>query len=83
MVCGHSEKLAIVFGIIRTSAGTTIRVMKNLRVCDDCHTITKFISKMAERDIVVHDCRRSNSSSGDPEGPPLRFDRGDDSESAS
>ncbi|XP_062184788.1 putative pentatricopeptide repeat-containing protein At3g23330 [Phragmites australis] len=58
VLCGHSEKLAIVFGIISTSPGTTIRVMKNLRVCVDCHTMTKFISKIVEREIVVRDANR-------------------------
>uniref|UniRef100_A0A0E0ALV0 DYW domain-containing protein n=1 Tax=Oryza glumipatula TaxID=40148 RepID=A0A0E0ALV0_9ORYZ len=55
VLCGHSEKLAIVFGIISTPPGTTIRVMKNLRVCVDCHTATKFISKIVAREIVVRD----------------------------
>ncbi|KAK2655213.1 hypothetical protein Ddye_008265 [Dipteronia dyeriana] len=32
----HSEKLAIVFGLIATPEGTPIRIMKNLRVCGDC-----------------------------------------------
>ncbi|BAT02318.1 Os07g0578800 [Oryza sativa Japonica Group] len=55
VLCGHSEKLAIVFGIISTPPGTTIRVMKNLRVCVDCHIATKFISKIVAREIVVRD----------------------------
>ncbi|KAK3142078.1 hypothetical protein QOZ80_4BG0341940 [Eleusine coracana subsp. coracana] len=58
VLCGHSEKLAIVFGIISTPPGTTIRVMKNLRVCVDCHTVTKLISKIADREIVVRDTNR-------------------------
>jgi hypothetical protein len=71
VLCGHSEKLAIVFGIISTPAGTRIRVMKNLRVCIDCHTVTKFISKLADREIVVRDANRfhhfkdGNCSCGD------------------
>uniref|UniRef100_A0A0D9X0S1 DYW domain-containing protein n=1 Tax=Leersia perrieri TaxID=77586 RepID=A0A0D9X0S1_9ORYZ len=71
VLCGHSEKLAIVFGIISTPPGTTIRVMKNLRVCVDCHTVTKFISKIAAREIVVRDVNRfhhfkdGNCSCGD------------------
>ncbi|KAK9092297.1 hypothetical protein Syun_027208 [Stephania yunnanensis] len=32
----HSEKLAIAFGLISTREGTTIRVVKNLRICTDC-----------------------------------------------
>ncbi|KAI3933389.1 hypothetical protein MKW98_006748 [Papaver atlanticum] len=31
----HSEKLATMFGLMKTSPGTTIRIMKNLRVCED------------------------------------------------
>ncbi|KAJ9141167.1 hypothetical protein P3X46_031737 [Hevea brasiliensis] len=54
----HSEKLAIVFGLISTEPGTEIRIIKNLRVCLDCHTATKFISKITERVIVVRDAKR-------------------------
>ncbi|KAF8401925.1 hypothetical protein HHK36_012876 [Tetracentron sinense] len=58
ILCSHSERLAIAFGIISTPAGTTIRVTKNLRVCVDCHTATKFISKIVGREIVVRDVSR-------------------------
>ncbi|KAF4346809.1 hypothetical protein G4B88_013279 [Cannabis sativa] len=34
----HSEKLAIAFGLISTAPSQTIRVVKNLRVCRDCHS---------------------------------------------
>ncbi|KAM7462524.1 hypothetical protein LguiA_030645 [Lonicera macranthoides] len=54
----HSERIAIAFGIISTPAGTTIRVTKNLRVCVDCHTATKFISKIVGREIIVRDNSR-------------------------
>ncbi|XP_019181336.1 PREDICTED: putative pentatricopeptide repeat-containing protein At3g23330 [Ipomoea nil] len=54
----HSERLAIAFAIINTPAGTTIRVTKNLRVCVDCHTATKFISKIMGREIIVRDNNR-------------------------
>ncbi|XP_058084210.1 pentatricopeptide repeat-containing protein At1g08070, chloroplastic-like [Magnolia sinica] len=54
----HSEKLAIAFGLIKTSRRTPIRVMKNLRVCDDCHTATKLISKIYDREIIVRDQSR-------------------------
>eukprot|EP01018_Ginkgo_biloba_P013099 Gb_10133 [translate_table: standard] len=52
-LCHHSEKLAIAFGLITIPGGTPIRVVKNLRVCGDCHTAIKFISKIVEREIVV------------------------------
>lgn len=58
LLCGHSERLAIAFGLLNTPPGTTIRVSKNLRVCTDCHSATKFISKIADREIVVRDVRR-------------------------
>ena len=58
MLCGHSERLAIAFGLLNTSPGTTIRVAKNLRVCNDCHVATKFISKIVDREIILRDVRR-------------------------
>lgn len=58
LLCGHSERLAIAFGLLNTSPGTTIRVSKNLRVCNDCHSATKLISKVVDREIVVRDVRR-------------------------
>lgn len=57
-LCWHSEKLAIAFGLIVLGEGVTIRIVKNLRVCLDCHDATKFISKVFEREIVVRDRNR-------------------------
>ncbi|CAL5373619.1 unnamed protein product [Camellia sinensis] len=37
----HSEKLAIAFALMNTPEGFPIRVMKNLRVCSDCHVAIK------------------------------------------
>jgi len=54
----HSEKLAIAFGLMNTYPGTPIRVVKNLRVCGDCHCAIKFISRIAAREIVVRDANR-------------------------
>ena len=54
----HSEKLAIVFGLLNTRPDSVIRIKKNLRVCGDCHTATKFISKVTEREIIVRDAHR-------------------------
>ncbi|XP_026660588.2 pentatricopeptide repeat-containing protein At4g30700 [Phoenix dactylifera] len=58
MVKVHSEKLAIVFGLISTEPGSEIRIIKNLRVCLDCHTATKFISRITQRLIIVRDATR-------------------------
>ncbi|OVA17222.1 Pentatricopeptide repeat [Macleaya cordata] len=54
----HSEKLAIAFGLISTAPGETIRIVKNLRVCGDCHTVIKLISKISGREIIVRDNNR-------------------------
>eukprot|EP01018_Ginkgo_biloba_P028267 Gb_24755 [translate_table: standard] len=58
MLCIHSEKLAIAFGLISTSPGMPVRITKNLRVCGDCHSAIKFISKIVEREIIVRDLNR-------------------------
>ncbi|CAL5380664.1 unnamed protein product [Camellia sinensis] len=54
----HSERLAIAFGLIALPPERTIRVMKNLRVCGDCHTAIKFMSKCSGRVIIVRDNSR-------------------------
>ncbi|KAK2988983.1 hypothetical protein RJ640_018172 [Escallonia rubra] len=54
-LCGHSEKLALAFGLISTPAGTPLRIIKNLRVCGDCHLATKYISKVENREIIMRD----------------------------
>lgn len=54
----HSEKLAIAFALLNTPPGAPIRIVKNLRVCSDCHAATKFISKIYNREIVVRDRNR-------------------------
>ncbi|XP_027934791.1 pentatricopeptide repeat-containing protein At2g22070-like [Vigna unguiculata] len=54
----HSEKLAIAFALINTPEYSTLRIMKNLRVCNDCHTAIKYISKLVKREIIVRDATR-------------------------
>ncbi|KAL3628681.1 hypothetical protein CASFOL_027727 [Castilleja foliolosa] len=54
----HSEKLALAFGLISTKPGSTIKVVKNLRVCEDCHEVIKLISKITGRKIVMRDRNR-------------------------
>nr|AQX44187.1 chlororespiratory reduction 2 [Apostasia odorata] len=58
IVMGHSEKLALAFGLIRGGKGEVIRITKNLRLCEDCHSLTKFISKFTKREILVRDVNR-------------------------
>lgn len=47
----HSEKLAIAFGLINTPPVTTLCVVKNLRLCADCHSAAKYISSLQRRDL--------------------------------
>ncbi|KVI04300.1 Pentatricopeptide repeat-containing protein [Cynara cardunculus var. scolymus] len=54
----HSEKLAIAFGLIAIDPPNPIRIMKNLRICNDCHALAKLISKAFNREIVVRDRHR-------------------------
>ncbi|KAK6945317.1 Pentatricopeptide repeat [Dillenia turbinata] len=54
----HSERLAIAFGLISFLPDKPIRVMKNLRICGDCHTAIKFMSKCSGRTIIVRDYNR-------------------------
>lgn len=54
----HSEKLAIALGLISTPSGSPIRIVKNLRVCNDCHSFLKVTSKVYNREIVARDRSR-------------------------
>ncbi|TXG74334.1 hypothetical protein EZV62_002913 [Acer yangbiense] len=65
----HGEKLAIAFGLISTSPSQLIRIVKNLRVCGDCHTVAKLISKLYNREILLRDSHISSLGAR-----PIRFD---------
>nr|XP_016505184.1 PREDICTED: pentatricopeptide repeat-containing protein At5g43790 [Nicotiana tabacum] len=54
----HSERLAIAYALIASNSGAPIRIIKNLRVCSDCHAATKLISRIYEREIIVRDRSR-------------------------
>ncbi|MED6195995.1 Pentatricopeptide repeat-containing protein, mitochondrial [Stylosanthes scabra] len=54
----HSEKLALAFALLNTSPGSTIRIMKNIRVCGDCHSAMKYVSLLVKREIIVRDTNR-------------------------
>lgn len=51
----HSEKLALAYGILKTSPGTEIRISKNLRICHDCHCWITIVSRLLNRVIIVRD----------------------------
>ncbi|THG15170.1 pentatricopeptide repeat-containing protein At5g50990 [Camellia sinensis] len=51
----HSEKLALAYGILKTSPGMEIQITKNLRTCLDCHYWMKVVSRILNRVIIVRD----------------------------
>lgn len=57
----HSEKLAIAYALLKTPPDAPIRVIKNLRMCNDCHSAIKLISKVTNRLIIVRDVNRFHS----------------------
>ncbi|XP_024532206.1 pentatricopeptide repeat-containing protein At3g24000, mitochondrial [Selaginella moellendorffii] len=60
----HSEKMAMGFGLITSPPGSTLRIIKNLRVCSDCHTVGKLASKITGRRIIVRDGTRFHHFEG-------------------
>ncbi|KAK2454413.1 pentatricopeptide repeat-containing protein, mitochondrial [Trifolium repens] len=58
ILLGHSEKLALSFGLIATPPSAPIRVIKNLRICVDCHNFAKYISKVYGREVSLRDKNR-------------------------
>ena len=58
LLMGHSEKLALSFGLLILGSGTTIRIVKNLRICEDCHLFMCLVSKVESINIIVRDNMR-------------------------
>lgn len=55
----HSEKLALTFALMNASATQdSIKIMKNIRICEDCHNFIKLASKGVGKEIIVRDANR-------------------------
>ncbi|KAG6469117.1 pentatricopeptide repeat-containing protein At1g25360-like [Zingiber officinale] len=54
----HSEKLAVAYGLLKLPTEAPVRVLKNLRICGDCHSAIMFMSIAVGREIVVRDGKR-------------------------
>ncbi|CAL9145582.1 unnamed protein product [Musa hybrid cultivar] len=54
----HGELLAVAFGMSNLPESVLIRVMKNQRVCGDCHNTLKLFSEVERREILVRDSVR-------------------------
>ncbi|PIN11622.1 hypothetical protein CDL12_15778 [Handroanthus impetiginosus] len=58
----HSEKLALVFSLMNDGNpgcyGDVIKIMKNIRICLDCHNFMRLASKVVGKAIIVRDSNR-------------------------
>ncbi|PIN01188.1 hypothetical protein CDL12_26309 [Handroanthus impetiginosus] len=54
----HSERLAAAQGFLTSAVRSPLRIIKNLRVCGDCHNAFKIISKIVGREIIARDSKR-------------------------
>lgn len=58
LLCYHSEKIAIAYGLLKTADRETFTVFNNLWACIDCHNATKLLALIYNRKIVVRDANR-------------------------
>ncbi|KAF8716433.1 hypothetical protein HU200_026311 [Digitaria exilis] len=65
LLLSHTEKLAITYGLIHSDASRVpIRVIKNTRMCNDCHEVAKHISALCDRQIILRDADRFHHFTG-------------------
>jgi pentatricopeptide repeat protein len=57
-LCGHTEKLALAFVMIKFGSVKNVRIGKNLRVCRDCHEVFKYVSLVYNMELVLKDPNR-------------------------
>lgn len=63
--CHHTERIAVCYGLISMCAHEPIRVSKNFRMCKECHSSMKFISRDKNRQIFISDgCTYHHFSNG-------------------
>ncbi|KAF8032464.1 hypothetical protein BT93_D1393 [Corymbia citriodora subsp. variegata] len=55
VLLSHTEKLAITYGLMKRKGSAPIRVIKNSRICSDCHTVAKYISMLRKCEIIIKD----------------------------
>lgn len=53
IVCCHSEKLATVFRLVKRCLALTVPMIKNLCICRDFSTATKFIGKIVWQEMQL------------------------------
>ncbi|KAH9617313.1 hypothetical protein KSS87_016187 [Heliosperma pusillum] len=63
-IMAHSERLASAYSLLTSSPRAQMTIMKNLRVCGDCHNVFKILSKLVGRKIVMRDQKRFHHFEG-------------------
>ncbi|XP_061351531.1 pentatricopeptide repeat-containing protein At5g40410, mitochondrial [Gastrolobium bilobum] len=58
MINKHSEKIALAYGLLVSRADMPLVIIKNLRICRDCHNTAKFVSLIEKRTIMIRDSKR-------------------------
>ncbi|KAG9148980.1 hypothetical protein Leryth_010590 [Lithospermum erythrorhizon] len=53
----HSEKIALAVLLISPQKSQSIRIVKNMRMCQNCHRTAKYISKAYGCDIYLYDSK--------------------------
>ncbi|KAG8100588.1 hypothetical protein GUJ93_ZPchr0013g36416 [Zizania palustris] len=53
----HSAKLAAMYGLLMAGPGETVCVVKNIRMCGDCHSFLEYASAATGKEISVRDSR--------------------------
>ncbi|CAF1152655.1 unnamed protein product [Adineta ricciae] len=54
----HSERLALAYHFIQRPVPSRIQIVKNLRICGDCHGAIKLISQIRRCEIIIRDANR-------------------------
>ncbi|KAL1214407.1 Pentatricopeptide repeat-containing protein [Cardamine amara subsp. amara] len=55
---GHSERIAFARAVLNSPPRTSFMVVKNLRVCVDCHNACKIMADIVGRRVVMRDLKR-------------------------
>ncbi|ESQ46608.1 hypothetical protein EUTSA_v10000083mg [Eutrema salsugineum] len=55
---GHSERIAFARGVLNSAPRKTFTVLKNLRVCIDCHNALKIMAVIVGREVIMRDIKR-------------------------
>ncbi|KAG6715456.1 hypothetical protein I3842_05G254000 [Carya illinoinensis] len=57
----HSEKQATAFGLLNTPSMAPILIIKNTRMCMDCHSFIMHVTELVDREIVLREGNRVHS----------------------